>query len=321
MIARSADDGTSTFATATRSHHAHRHRHRHPSRRPPSRPTFEPDPDHAEHRRRGRRRSTSTTPSTTTPSPPCARRWCSTRCSCSATRTSRRPPTSRWLAASVSSRCTPCSRTTPITRSWCCSAAPPPARRARTSTTATCRGGQTPSMASLLRCVECPPAGGDTIWVNMALAYENLPDSLKPQLAVLEAVHDLMPAFGPRMTPEQREANRRTYPPMVHPVVRTHPESGEQILYVNEAFTTHLANYAAAFEPARRLRLQDGRDGPAPLPAAPGDHPRVPDAPAVGSRTRWSSGTTARPSTTPIQDYFPAVRRMMRATVIGDRPR
>ena len=60
--------------------------------------------------------------------------------------------------------------------SWCCSVAMRPPKRARTSTTATCPGGQTPSMASLLRCVECPAAGGDTIWVNMALAYDNLPD-------------------------------------------------------------------------------------------------------------------------------------------------
>ena len=155
---------------------------------------------------------------------------------------------------------------------------------------------QTPSMASLLRCVECPPAGGDTIWVNMAAAYENLPESLKPQLALLEAVHDLMPAFGSRMTPEQREANRDMFPPVVHPVVRTHPESGEKILYVNEAFTTHLANYATASGPACRRRLQGRRDGPAPLPPAPGDDPRVPDASALGARHHRHLGQPLHPA-------------------------
>ena len=58
-------------------------------------------------------------------------------------------------AGSVSSRSTPSSRTTPTTPSSCCSAAPRRPRRARTSSTATSPGGQTPSMASLLRCVEC----------------------------------------------------------------------------------------------------------------------------------------------------------------------
>ena len=178
----------------------------------------------------------------------------------------------------------------------------------------------TPSMASLLRCVECPPAGGDTIWVNMALAYENLPESLKPQLAVLEAVHDLMPAFGPRMTPEQREQNRRTFPPMVHPVVRTHPESGEQILYVNEAFTTHLANYAAAFEPRvgfdfklAEMDLLRYLLRQATIPEYQMRLHWEPDTLVI-----WDNRSTQHYA---IQDYFPAVRRMMRATVIGDRPR
>ncbi|MET0324154.1 MAG: TauD/TfdA family dioxygenase [Ilumatobacteraceae bacterium] len=177
-----------------------------------------------------------------------------------------------------------------------------------------------PSMASLLRCIECPPAGGDTIWVNMALAYENLPASMKAPLTQLEALHDLMPAFGSRMTPEQRDENRRTYPPMAHPVVRTHPESGERILYVNEAFTTHLANYSAAFEP------RVGSDFKVAEMDLLQYLLRQATIPEYQMRLRWEPDTLViwdNRSTQhyAIQDYFPAVRRMMRATVIGDRPR
>ena len=179
---------------------------------------------------------------------------------------------------------------------------------------------EVPSMASLLRCVECPPAGGDTIWVNMALAYERLPEALKPQLAQLDAVHDLMPAFGPRLAPEEREATRALFPPVTHPVVRTHPESGEQILYVNEAFTTHLANYTAAFEP------RVGADFKLAEMELLHHLLRQAATPEYQMRLRWEPNTLViwdNRSTQhyAIQDYFPAVRRMMRATVIGDRPR
>ena len=177
----------------------------------------------------------------------------------------------------------------------------------------------TPSMASLLRCVECPSAGGDTIWVNMALAFESLPDELKPQLAKLQAVHDLMPAFGSRMTPEQREQARIVFPPMVHTVVRTHPESGEQILYVNEAFTTHIANYVEAFEP------RFGSDFKLAEMELLHYLLRQAAIPEYQMRVRWQPDTLViwdNRSTQhyAIQDYFPAVRRMMRATVVGDRP-
>ena len=178
----------------------------------------------------------------------------------------------------------------------------------------------TPSMASLLRCVECPPSGGDTIWVNMALAYENLPASLQAQLAPLEAVHDLLPAFGPRLTPEQRAETRLAFPPMVHPVVRTHPESGERILYVNEAFTTHLANYATAFEP------RVGADFKVAEMDLLAYLLRQATIPEYQMRLHWEPDTLViwdNRSTQhyAVQDYFPAVRRMMRATVVGDRPR
>ena len=110
------------------------------------------------------------------------------------------------------------------------------------------------------------------------------------------------------------------FPPMVHPVVRTHPESGEQILYVNEAFTTHLANYTTAFEPrvgadfkVAEMDLLRYLLRQATIPEYQMRLHWEPDTLVI-----WDNRSTQHYA---IQDYFPAVRRMMRATVIGDRPR
>lgn len=172
-----------------------------------------------------------------------------------------------------------------------------------------------PSMASMLRCVQCPPIGGDTVWVNMALAYERLPAQRKAQIEGLMAVHDILPAFGDKMTPEQR----KQFPPATHPVVRTHPESGEKILYVNGAFVTHFANFRAS-NPVRgayesQSEKQDLMDYLLRQPAIL----------EYQMRLRWRPNTIAfwdnrATQHYAIQDYFPAVRRMMRATIIGDRP-
>jgi taurine dioxygenase len=176
-----------------------------------------------------------------------------------------------------------------------------------------------PSMGSMLRCIECPKVGGDTIWVNMAAAYARLPEATRNALDGLIAVHDLLPAFGMRMTPEEREARRAAFPPAMHPVVRTHPETGERVLYVNEAFTTHLANYIEKNE------VRFGFD----FRLAEMDLLqylfRQATAPEYQVRLKWRPNTIAfwdNRSTQhyAIQDYFPARRRMLRATVIGDIP-
>ncbi|CAM4287248.1 Alpha-ketoglutarate-dependent taurine dioxygenase [Comamonas aquatilis] len=175
-----------------------------------------------------------------------------------------------------------------------------------------------PSMASILRCIECPAHGGDTLWINMVAAYERLPESIKSRLAGLRAVHDLMPAFGGRMTAEKREATRRQYPMVEHPVVRTHPESGEKILYVNESFTTHFANFMENGE----IRVGfDFRLAEMDLLQYLLRQAQIPE---YQMRVRWKPNTIVmwdNRSTQhyAIQDYFPAVRRMLRATVIGDR--
>ena len=178
---------------------------------------------------------------------------------------------------------------------------------------------ETPSMASLLRCIECPAVGGDTIWVNMVAAFEQLPEDLKGKLARLQAVHDIMPAFGSRMTAEERAERRAMFPPTVHPVVRTHPESGEQILYVNEGFTTHLANFAEVADvrvgfdfKVAEMELLQYLLRQATIPEYQLRVHWRPDTLVI-----WDNRSTQHYA---VQDYFPAVRRMMRATVIGDRP-
>jgi taurine dioxygenase len=178
---------------------------------------------------------------------------------------------------------------------------------------------KTPSMGSILRCVECPKIGGDTLWVNMVEAYARLPESVRETLDGLFAVHDLKPGFGSRVPPEEREARFAAYPPVMHPVVRTHPETSERILYVNEAFTTHLANYLEKhafrfgfdFKVAEMELLQYLF--------------RQAAVPEYQMRLKWRANTIAfwdnrATQHYAIQDYFPEVRRMMRATVVGDQP-
>ncbi|UIF90739.1 TauD/TfdA family dioxygenase [Cupriavidus sp. UYPR2.512] len=176
-----------------------------------------------------------------------------------------------------------------------------------------------PSMGSMLRCLECPEVGGDTLWINMAAAYENLPQDVKVRIANLKAVHDAMPTFGASMSDEKYAEMRAKYPPMVHPVVRTHPETGEKILFVNEAFTTHFANFV------KEQPYRFGSDyRPAELDLLQYLY-RQAAAPEYQVRLRWQPDTIAlwdNRSTQhyAVQDYFPAVRHMNRATIIGDRP-
>ena len=100
-----------------------------------------------------------------------------------------------------------------------------------------------PPMGCVLRCVECPPVGGDTMWVNMVMAYDNLPDDIKAKIEPLRARHSIESSFGAAMPIDKRLALKAKYPDAEHPVVRIHPETGEKILFVNSSFTTHFTNY------------------------------------------------------------------------------
>jgi taurine dioxygenase len=72
---------------------------------------------------------------------------------------------------------------------------------------------QTPAMGCVLRCIECPPVGGDTIWVNMVEAYKNLPDDIKKKVDGLRARSSIEHSFGAVMSPEARRKLAADHPP------------------------------------------------------------------------------------------------------------
>ncbi|RQM33771.1 TauD/TfdA dioxygenase family protein [Rhodococcus ruber] len=175
-----------------------------------------------------------------------------------------------------------------------------------------------PPLGCVLRCVQTPPVGGDTIWVNMAEAYRRLPGPVKEQIADLRARHSIEASFGARLPLEQRHALHARYPDAEHPVVRTHPETGEKILFVN-SFTTHLVNYHTA----ENVRFGiDYAPGAGNLLQFLTSQASIPE---YQVRWRWTKNSVAiwdNRSTQhyAVQDYRPAVRKMERAGIVGDRP-
>ena len=175
-----------------------------------------------------------------------------------------------------------------------------------------------PPMGAVLRCLECPPVGGDTIWVNMARAYEDLPADIKLRIEGLYARHSIEASFGARMPIEKRHALKAQFPDAEHPVVRIHPETGEKVLFVN-AFATHLTNYHTS----ENVRFgQDYSPGGSNLLNYLISRASIPE---YQVRWRWRPNSIAIWDNRctqhyAVMDYWPAVRKMERAGIVGDKP-
>jgi taurine dioxygenase len=167
-----------------------------------------------------------------------------------------------------------------------------------------------PSLGSVLRCCVSPPVGGDTLWADMGAAWDGLDDDVRARCRALRAVHDIAARYDWGMSPDELARFHEEHPPVRHPVMRTHPETGRALLYVNESFVSHL----------------ESDD----LVAAEGDEllehlvaqARVPEHQC---RFRWEPGSVAfwdnrATQHYAVSDYAPARRVMERATIIGDAP-
>jgi taurine dioxygenase len=175
-----------------------------------------------------------------------------------------------------------------------------------------------PPFGCVLRCVECPPVGGDTMWSNMALAYEKLPENIKTQIDGLRARHSIEATFGAAMSIENRLALKVRFPDAEHPVARIHPDTGEKILFVN-AFATHFTN----FHTAANVRYgQDYAPGAAQLLQYLISQAYVPE---YQVRWRWKKNSVAfwdnrATQHYAVMDYPPCHRKMERAGITGDAP-
>ncbi len=193
-----------------------------------------------------------------------------------------------------------------------------PAERYENSWHADATWREKPPMACVLRCIERPEVGGDTMWANMRLAYEKLPQHIKDQIAHLRARHSIEASFGAAMPIEKRLALKAQFPDAEHPVVRTHPESGEKILFVN-GFTTHFTN----FHTAAHVRYgQDYSPGASSLLAYLISQAQIPE---YQVRWRWQPNDVAMWDNRSVQhyavmDYPPCTRKMERAAIMGDAP-
>ena len=174
---------------------------------------------------------------------------------------------------------------------------------------------EVPPMGCVLRCVECPPVGGDTMWANMALAYEMLPSHIKDVIAPLRARHSIECTFGAAMPAQKRLALKAQFPDAEHPVVRTHPETGEKVLFVS-GFTTHFTNFHT---PANVRVGQDFTQGSSSLLQFLISQAAIPE---YQVRWRWEPGSIAiwdnrATQHYAVMDYPPCHRKMERAGIIG----
>lgn len=100
-----------------------------------------------------------------------------------------------------------------------------------------------PSLGSIFRCLECPEEGGETTFVSMAAAYDDLTDALRARLDGAEAVYDYVWSYEARHAETRgplSDAQKAQTPPMVHPAVRTHPETGRPALFLSDIWVRRI---------------------------------------------------------------------------------
>lgn len=166
---------------------------------------------------------------------------------------------------------------------------------------------EAPSLGSILRAIELPETGGDTLFANMEAAYDGLSPKLQEWICGLTAVHDIARVFAGRLNRSNEELHEK-YPPQRHPVVRTHPETGQRSIYVNTGFTSYIEGLSKEESDwlLHHLYSQAAR-------------------PEYQCRFVWRPNSIAFWDNRSSQhyaasDYFPAVRIMERVTIAGDRP-
>jgi len=175
-----------------------------------------------------------------------------------------------------------------------------------------------PSAITVLHGVVVPPVGGDTLFASMERAWEGLSAPMKRFLEPLSAVHSARPAFDPKVTGTAKYEGKAAikyrmsdavYAEVVHPVIRTHPETGRKSIFVNPMFTERIVELERHESDALLAMLHA--------------HSTRPE---YTCRVRWTPRTLVvwdnrQTQHYAIDDYAHHERLMFRVTIGGDRPR
>ncbi len=114
-----------------------------------------------------------------------------------------------------------------------------------------------PPKATVLYAVQVPGKGGATRYVNMRLAYEKLDAKTKAEIDKLTAIHYYGKKRAGRKVPSLTDEQMKTTPPVAHPVVRTHDETGAKALYVHETMTDYIDGMDSAASEALLRKLYE----------------------------------------------------------------
>jgi taurine dioxygenase len=172
-----------------------------------------------------------------------------------------------------------------------------------------------PVLGTCLYARESPAVGGDTIWTNQMLAFEALSPALQKTLEGLRVMHSAKRSYGPQgayadddLKSMRIQASEAALKEQAHPCIRTHPESGRGILFINWV-------YAVRFEGMTE-------EESAPLLDFLNRHSQRPE---FQIRFRWRKGSLALWDNRSTQHIavndYPGYRRVMdRVTIAGDKP-
>ncbi len=173
-----------------------------------------------------------------------------------------------------------------------------------------------PPSATLLYAVEVPTSGGDTAFINQALAYEALSPAMAELLEPLRAVHSARRSYGPSGTFGRPDPNssmdihgdQSAVQEQSHPLIRTHPATGRKILFVNEVYTVGIEGMKSAEAKALLNFLLEHSN-------------QV----QFTARVRWQPGTLTMWDNRQVQhfaidDYAGHRREMLRITLAGEPP-
>jgi taurine dioxygenase len=167
---------------------------------------------------------------------------------------------------------------------------------------------EAPPLATMLQLHQLPPLGGDTLFADMFSAFETLSSEMQNFLAGLTARHDSEHVYRGRYADRGVDDSQRSYPHADHPVVRTHPDSLRQALYVNPSFTTRINELSQSESKALLAFLY-----------------RHQQRPEFQVRFSWTPNAIALWDNRCTQhfalwDYWPEERKGHRVTIQGERP-